>query len=529
MDAWWLEAAVASPLILAAAGFAIPPLSLVIKSKSFWAAYASVVTGAVLTLIIGIAKHILLSGPVSYWFGGWPPPLGVVYVVDGLSAIFVSIIAAVIFLTVTYSAWYMKKFSAGPWYYTLFLLLEAGSLGCVMTGDLFNLFVMVEVLAVSAYGLVSYFRSSRRSVAASARYAFVGAAATTLYFIAVVFVYGSFGTVNMADVAVKARGLVNQSFKAFSGGVYGEVALASTVAIALSLWVFTFKSGLFPNHFWLPDANAEAPTPVSAAFASAVDAVGIYAVIRLLFTVFGSDSVLERVGARTVIFAVLFALGVGSALVGALLMNVQRDVKRVLAYSTISHVGIIYMAIAAAGLGTTAAAAALTASLYHILTNVVGEALLFLSFGVLIATAGSRDLGKLAGVGRTPSLIAAVGVLVGALTLFGIPPFMGFFSKLLVFISLLDSGLVFGAVMLLVSTAISLMGYVKLARAALSGGGEGSRLGPALPSAVIVVLIVLSLALGVLFPEVKAVLDHVSGAVVGSVNEYVNALSGVIG
>lgn len=528
MDAWWLEAAAASPLILAAAGFAIPPLSLVIKGRPFWGAYASVVTGAVLALVAGMTKHVLLSGPVSYWFGGWPPPLGIVYVIDGLSAIFASVIATVIFLTVAYSAWYMRRFSAGPWYYTLFLLLEAGSLGCVMTGDLFNLFVMVEVLAVSAYGLVSYFRSSRRSVAASARYAFVGAAATTLYFIAVVFVYASFGSVNMADVAVKARGPVDQSLQAFSGGVYGEAALASTVAIALSLWVFTFKSGLFPNHFWLPDANAEAPTPVSAAFASAVDAVGVYAVIRLLFTVFGSGSVLDGVGARTVIFAVLFALGVGSALVGALLMNIQRDVKRVLAYSTISHVGIIYMAIAAAGLGAGAAASALTAGLYHILTNVVGEALLFLSFGVLIAAAGSRDLGRLSSVGRAPSLVAAAGVLVGVLTLFGIPPFMGFFSKLLVFISLLDSGLVFGAVMLLVSTAISLMGYVKLARAALSSSGEGGGLGPALPCIIIVVLIVLSLALGVLFPEVKSVLDHVSGAVVGSVNEYVNALSGVI-
>jgi len=527
MSAWWLEAAAVSPLLLAVAGFAIPPLSLLIKNRSFWGVYASAVTGSVLLLIAGLTKHVLLTGPVSYWFGGWPPPLGVVYVVDGLSAVFASIIATVIFLTIVYSTWYMKRFSAGPWYYTLFILLEAGSLGCVMTGDLFNLFVMVEVLAVSAYGLVSYFRSSKRSVAASARYAFVGAAATTLYFIAVVFIYGSFGTVNMADVALKSRGAELQSLQAFSGGVYGEIALAS--AVALSLWVFTFKSGLFPNHFWLPDANAEAPTPVSAAFASAVDAVGVYAVIRILFTVFGAGSVLDGVGARTVIFAVLFALGVGSALVGALLMNVQRDVKRVLAYSTISHVGMIYMAIAAAGLGTEASATALTAGLYHILTNVVGEALLFLSFGVLIAAAGSRDLSRLAGVGRAPSIIASVGVLVGALTLFGIPPFMGFFSKLLVFIALLDSGLVFGAVMLLASTAISLMGYVRLARAALSKGEGGSCLGPVLPSTIIVVLIILSISLGVLFPEIKSVLDHVSGSVVGSVNEYVNALSGVIG
>ncbi|MEM4906297.1 MAG: proton-conducting transporter membrane subunit, partial [Sulfolobales archaeon] len=237
-----------TPPLMIAAAFTLPIFTLFVRRKAFYDMYALVVTTIALVLTAYNYYVILyvVKRPLVYPFGGWPPPVGIVYEVDALSAYFGVFIAAVMLMITIYSVWYLKGVSGYEWYYTLLLGLEAGMIGCVYTGDAFNLFVMLEVLSVSAYGLVVFYRMSHEAVEAGMKYSLIGAVATTVYFIALVFIYGSFGTLNMADIAYKSRS--GGEFP-YSGMVVGNIHLASAIALALSMWAFTFKSAVVPNHF----------------------------------------------------------------------------------------------------------------------------------------------------------------------------------------------------------------------------------------------------------------------------------------
>ncbi len=453
------------PILLIAAAFALPLLSLLIKNKKFYDAYTFVFGVIALLSAIDIFSEVLAEGrPVVYPFGGWPPPIGIVYEVDLFGAVLGLLTAAVMLLIIVYSWWYTEGMDGVEWYYTLLLGMEVGLLGCIYTGDAFNLFVMLEVLGVSAYGLVAFYRSRPEAVEAAVKYAMIGATATTIYFIALVFLYGSYQTLNMADLALKAR-YAHVLVSTLSGGIFGNPLVASAVAIALSLWVFTFKAALFPNHFWLPDAHPEAPTPVSAALSGLVVNVGVYAVVRFMYTIFGYGSVLDRgpMNLRDVIMLALITLGAASAIVGAMLMAVQRDVKRLLAYSTINHMGFLFMALGV-GLSATpreAVALALAALVFHLINHSVGKSLLFMSTGVLIKAVGSRDLDALAGLGRRAP-IAGFAIVIGALNLLGIVPLAGFFSKYMMYQAFLAANQPVLALLLILASAISIAGYAKL-------------------------------------------------------------------
>ncbi len=451
------------PILLVAAAFALPLLSLFIKNKKFYDAYAFAFGVAALLSAIDILRVVLAEGrPIVYPFGGWPPPIGIVYEVDLFGAVLGLLTAAVMLLIIVYSWWYTEGMNGVEWYYTLLLGMEAGLLGCIYTGDAFNLFVMLEVLGISAYGLVAFYRSRSEAVEAAVKYAMIGAAATTIYFIALVFLYGCYQTLNMADLALKAR----YAFVfTLSGGIFGNPLVASAIAIALSLWVFTFKAALFPNHFWLPDAHPEAPTPVSAALSGLVVNVGVYAAARFMYTIFGYGSVLDRspVNLRDVIMLALIILGAASAIVGALMMAVQKDVKRLLAYSTINHMGFLFMALGV-GLSATpreAVVLALAALVFHLINHSVGKSLLFMSTGVLIKAVGSRDLDALAGLGRRAP-IAGFAIVIGALNLLGVVPLAGFFSKYMMYQAFLAADQPILALLLIIASAISIAGYAKL-------------------------------------------------------------------
>jgi len=457
-----------APLLTVGAAFVVPLLSLFIRSKRFYDLYAL----AVLAFDVFASSAILFSiastgNIVVYPFGGWTPPVGIAYEIDLFNAFLGFITAAIAFVIALYASWYTDSVRGYEWFYTLFLGLVGGMLGCIYTGDAFNLFVMIEVLSISAYALVAFYRSKAEAVEAAMKYGIIGAAATTMYFLALIVIYASYGTLNMAEISIRAA--EPEAHLPFSD-VFGSIALATGIALALSLWPFTYKSALMPNHFWLPDAHPEAPTPVSAALSGLVVNVGIYASARFLYTLFGGDSVPDILRVRDVVMYALIILGALSAIVAALMMALQRDVKRLLAYSTVSHVGLMYMALGL-GVSTTsrdAAVLALVALQLHILNHALGKAMLFLSTGVLIKAAGSRDLDRLAGLGRIYR-VAGLATLVGALQLLGVPPFSGFFSKLYMYQAFLDAGLPILAAVVVISSAISVMGYGKLILMAVGG------------------------------------------------------------
>ena len=464
-----------TPLLLTIAAFSLPLISLVVKRRLFYHIYALAFT--IVALLFASVNFYLVNyvygHPLVYLFGGWPGPLGIVYEIDGVGSVLGLLMALDMLLVVIYSWWYMKNEDGVEWYYTLLLLLETGMLGIVYTGDIFNLFVMIEVLAISAYGLVAFYRSKREAIEASIKYSIVGATATTMYFLSVVFIYGTYGTVNMADLALKARPWLTStlapaySFLSNMSGVgYGNVFIASAIALALALWAFTFKSAVFPNHFWLPDAHPEAPTPVSAALSGLVVKMGAYATLRFMYTIFGSNSTLDIGGGmslRDAILLIILILGAVSAILGALVMIIQDDIKRLLAYSTIAHLGIIFMGLGVGlrGVSTALTSMAIAGVVLHTINHSFGKTLLFMASGLYIKATGTRNINLMKGLGKIMPVTTAL-VILGLLHLLGVPPLGGFFSKLLIYNALINSGLAIFAIILILSTAISILGYMKL-------------------------------------------------------------------
>ncbi len=508
------------PLLLMGLAFALPAISLVVKNQRFFRLYAAVAAVLAVAMALDVSIGVYRSGATYYWFGGFRPPLGIAYTVDKLGALLGLLSAFLLSMSTLYSTWMVKS----RWeylYYTSLLALGAGSIGCLYTGDVFNFFVMLEVLSLSAYVLVAFYRDNPKAVEASIRYAIIGMVATSLYLLSAFVIYGSFGTLNMADVALKARS--PSAFVQYSGGVFGNVVLSSALALALSMWTFTFKAAIFPNHFWLPDANPEAPTPISALFVAVIDLIGAYGAIRFLYTLFGTGSVVEPL--RLDIMLVVHVLGAISALVGALLLVVQTDVKKFIAYSTISHMGLAFMALS---LGTERG---VTAAVVQLVSNSLSEALLFYSAGIAIVASGR----SIEGLGALRKYrLASVAFVVGLLNLFGvIPLFIGFWSKVLIFIAMVEIGYIASVLVLIASTGISGIGYVRLIRYIARSREvvrEDERLrNLTVPYLVISVVLLALVILGALFiylPEFRTLLEVV-GTEILDYGKYIEAaLSG---
>lgn len=443
--------------VLALFAFTLPLFAKIFGHRRFPGMYAlisSVFAAASSTIIYFVVARS--SKPIMYTFGGWSPPIGIIYEVDQFNAV-IGLFTAWLMLVITlYSLWYNKHLDEPEWYYILLIGLNAGMLGCLYTGDVFNLFVMLEVLGISAYALVAYHKNRHEAVEAAIKYGIIGATATTIYFIGLVIIYAVYGTLNMADLAFK-------NFELHSGGArhLSSIGAASLLAVSLSLWVFTYKSALFPNHFWLPDAHPEAPTPVSAALSGLVVNIGVYATVRFLYTLFGECSPLSLYY-REAVLLMLLIMGFLGGFIGALMMMYQRDIKRLLAYSTVSHIGLIYM-VASIGLVTGDEAVVLlglTAMTYHIITHGIGKALLFMSSGVFIDAAGTRNMDGMRGVGRKYPLVS-LSFVFGFLSLMGLIPFSGFFSKLLIYQAFIEANMIVPAIAVIVISAISVLGYSK--------------------------------------------------------------------
>ncbi len=440
-----------TPIIPILFAFALPLTSILIKgNRRIVQAYA--LTGTGLTLLSAFKLFQLAYSskePLIYTFGGWTAPVGIIYEVDRMSVLIALVTTALMFLIAVYSYRYLEGESRLEWYFTLYLGLEAGLLGVLLTGDAFNLFVMIEVTSIAAYALVMFYRDRGDSVIAGLKYALIGAVGTTMYFLALGALYYSFGTLNFANLSALIHGL---SFPVV-GRPWSNVVIASGVALALATWAFLIKAAVFPNHFWLPEAHPAAPSPVSAILSGLVVNVGVYALVRFIYTVYGGSPA----GLSSVVHTlnvILMLLGAISALFGALMMLVQGDVKRLIAYSTIMHMGYLVMAV---GVGTQLA---LSAALFHMVNHAVAKALLFLAAGVFIHATGSRNLEDLAGLGRKFP-VATFSLAVASLTLVGVPPFNVFFSKLLLFNVFLDENPVL-ALVLVLSSMLALVAYVRV-------------------------------------------------------------------
>ncbi|MFH0911407.1 MAG: proton-conducting transporter membrane subunit [Planctomycetota bacterium] len=381
-----------------AAAFLAPLLAKAVRGA---AEFVALLAGAAL-LVLALGR--LGADPAVYTMGGWLPPRGITLVADGLSVLMLLLIAVISFAVLVYAQSYMRQYTDRPKFYCLFMLMIAGMNGVVLTGDLFNLYVFLEIAAIASYALVA-FGTEDEELEASFKYLVLGGVASTLILFGIALLYDVTGTLNLADLAERLEGAGNMRLTLFVS--------------ALFLAGFGLKAALVPFHAWLPDAHPSAPAPISAMLSGLlIKALGVYVLLRLFYTVlpFGAyQSVFLALGALSMVIGVFLAVG-------------QWDFKRLLAYHSISQMGYVLLGL---GLGTPLGVAG---GLFHLVNHGVFKSLLFLCSGAVEQETGTRRLKELGGLWqRMPVTSGACSV--AALSISGVPPFNGFWSKLIIIVA----------------------------------------------------------------------------------------------
>jgi multicomponent Na+:H+ antiporter subunit D len=345
------------------------------------------------------------DGTVAVQAGGWAAPVGITLVADRFSAMMLTVGSLMLLAVLVYAIGQPGAERDHVGFQSVYLVLAAGVSASFLTGDLFNLFVAFEMMLSASYVLMTL-GGARDQVRSGMTYVVISLLASALFVTAVALVYAATGTVNMADLSGKIAEL--------------DPGVRSGFAVLL-LVVFGIKAGLFPLFFWLPDSYPRAPSPVTAVFAGLLTKVGVYAIIRTQTLLIPSDS---RPG------TLLLWLAGATMVVGILGAIAQDDVKRILSFNIVSHIGYMAMGL---GLFTVAGVAG---AVFYVIHHIVAKTTLFLTGGLVEHVGGSSRINQLGGMVRTAPVLAAL-FLLPALSLSGIPPLSGFVPK----VALVDAGL----------------------------------------------------------------------------------------
>ena len=386
----------------------------------------------------GLAVALLLrvreAGTLSYAMGGWAAPAGIELRVDLLSAFVVLLVSGLAAVTLTWSPASVAREipeSKQALFFAAFLLCLTGLLGIAVTGDLFNVFVFLEVSSLSSYALIAL-GNDRRALVASYQYLVLGTIGATFYLIGVGLMYMMTGTLNMVDMAERL-GPVGETRTLLAAFAF------ITVGIAL-------KMALFPLHAWLPNAYTFAPSTVTAFLAATATKVSVYLLLRLVFTVFGPHAYPEVLR----LDALLIPLALVGIFVASIVAVFQRNVKRILAYSSVAQIGYMVLGI---GLLTVSG---VTAGIVHMFNHALLKGALFLALGAMVLRTGSPQLDDLNGIGRRMPVTTFAWLLAG-LGLIGMPLTAGFVSKFLLIAAALEGGFWPVAALVLISSLIALV------------------------------------------------------------------------
>ena len=412
----------------ALAGLWSPLVERIISLLAAAAVLALSLVGLVVALDRGELRHEL---------GGWPPPIGVEYVLDPLAGFIAVVVAAIGLLVIAYPSTpgFGLRPGRGVPLYPLVLLLLGGLHGVVMSGDLFHLFVFLEIYAIASYALVSL--GGPRATLASLRYLVFGTIGSGLYLLGVGFLYFMTGSLNMADVAERVGPLLEN-----------ETVIAALVLIVVGLAI---KMALFPLHVWLPEAHSYAPPAVAALLAAIQVKVAAYALIRIMFEVFG----VEMVTVSVPVADLLVWFSAAGILFGSILAIAQRDFKRMLAYSTVAQLGYIGVGIGLAN------PAALVGALLHVVNHAVMKSCLFLIAGGIYERTGIKEIPRMTGLARRMPL-TGVAFVVAALSMIGVPPTAGFFSKWYLLVGSLDGDRLLIAIVIAASSLLTLWYFLRV-------------------------------------------------------------------
>ena len=363
---------------------------------SWWALYAA----------WGLLQQVRDGGVLSYALGGWPAPWGIEYRVDAVNAFVILIVAGIAAVVTPYARASVEREveeDRVSLFYAAWILCLTGLLGISVTGDVFNVFVFLEISSLSAYALIAL-GQDRRALTASYQYLVMGSVGATFIVIGIGLMYIMTGTLNMADLSERLP----------------EVMDTRTIPVAFAFLTvgFSLKLALFPLHLWLPNAYTYAPSSVTAFIASTATKVAVYMMLRFFFTVFGAVYAFDVMQ----VDVILLPLALVAILSTSLVAIHQKNVKRLLAYSSVAQIGYMILGV------SLASVLGLTAGILHLFNHALMKGALFMAMGCVMYRVGSVRVDAMAGLGKQMPWTMAAFVAAG-LSIIGVPLTVGFISK----------------------------------------------------------------------------------------------------
>ena len=376
------------------------PIAVLCRRGTVAFALATAASWAAFGLAVALWLQIRSEGLISYAIGNWPPPWGIEYRIDALSAFVLVLVSGVASIVLPYCRRSIEAELPREQhylFYAMFGLCLAGLLGIVATGDAFNIFVFVEISALASYVLIALGRD-RRALVASYQYLIMGTIGATFLVIGIGLLYLMTGTLNLADMRQRLAGVSDMR---------PVLTALAFIAVGMSL-----KLALFPLHQWLPNAYGHAPSAVSAFLAATSTKVSIYVLLRFYYSVF------DQVG----LSGILLPLSLAAMFIASALAIFQTDLKKLLAYSSVAQIGYITLGLSLESL------TGLTASIVHLFNHAITKAGLFMAAGGAVLVMGGSSMSRMAGLGRVMPL-TSFAFVIGGLGLIGVPGTAGFISK----------------------------------------------------------------------------------------------------
>ncbi len=410
------------------------PLCLFLRIPRLVGLFAILASLTAFLISFALLTQVIETGTIEYWLGGWEPPWGIEYRIDllnGYLLLLVTLMSTIVLIAAQTSIEKELPENRHTFFYVSYLLCLTGLLGILATADTFNLFVFLEISALSSYTLIGL-GTDRRALTAAYQYLIMGTIGATFIIIGVGMMYMMTGTLNMFDLAERLPAVSN----------------SRTVLCAFGFFIVgvCLKLALFPLHLWLPNAYAWAPSVATAFLAATSTKVAVYVLIRYVFTVFG----VSFVGVSLPLGHIFLVLGLAGIFAASVAAIYQLNIKRLFAYSSVAQIGYMILGLA---MGTKLG---LTATLLHLFNHALMKAAIFLAIGAVVYRIGSSQLYHFAGLGRKmPFTMAAI--VVGGLSLVGVPLTVGFVSKWYLVVALLERGWWPVAILVLISSLLAVI------------------------------------------------------------------------
>ena len=469
-------------------------------------------TGA-FALIVALVKPVMLDGEIiSYWMGNWEPvsgyAIGIGYEIDALGLFFALLIVTTFWLSGWYSLRYMENDHHLGHYYTLYLMLSGAVLGLALTGDVFNMFIMIEIMTFAAVALTAFRNETKGALEAGFKYLVVGSIGSSFTLAGIALLYAQCHTLNMAQLSAILAGGLNK---------------VTVFAFGLMLTGLSVKAFIVPFHAPAADAYTTAPTSISMVFSGMVNKAGVYGMLRLVYVIFRAIDL-------PAMQMLLAFIGTVTMFIGVTMALAQHDFKRLLAFHSISQIGYV---VTAAALGTSLG---LTGALFHAMNHTLFKGLLFLCAGAVLYAAGTTDLDRLGGLSRRMPK-TTICFLIGAFSISGLPAFNGFASKWMIYQAIYAKAVeshnfayAFITVAAVVVSVMTLASFIKVTQAVFFGqlpaqleGVQEVPLSMRLPMWIMSILCVVT---GVFYPTVDKFLLSPAVNAAFNVTDYIDKMMG---